>query len=122
MQPSNSIFHPDVAIYINAFEPAVQEKLLQLRSLVYTIVPEVEEGISYKMPCYKYKGVLFYMAAYKQHIGFYPTAAPIAHFAAQLSAYKTSKGAIQFPLDQDLPMALIKEIILFNLNRNRKVK
>ena len=120
MQTSNSIFHPAVATYINAFEPAVQEKLLQLRSFVYTIVPEVEEGISYKMPCYKYKGVLFYMAAYKQHIGFYPTAAPIAHFAAQLSAYKTSKGAIQFPLDQDLPMALIKEIILFNLYRKPK--
>ena len=114
------ILHEAVAAYINAFEPAVQEKLLQLRSLVYTIAPEVEEGISYKMPCYKYKGVLFYMAAYKQHIGFYPTAAPIVHFAAQLSAYKTSKGAIQFPLDQDLPMALIKEIILFNLNRKQK--
>jgi len=120
MQPSNSIFHPEVAAYINAFDPAVQEKLLQLRTCVFAMVPEVEEGISYKMPCYKYKGVLFYMAAYKQHIGFYPTAAPIAHFAAQLSAYKTSKGAIQFPLDQDLPMALIKEIILFNLNRKPK--
>jgi len=59
MQTSNSIFHPAVATYINAFEPAVQEKLLQLRSLVYTIVPEVEEGISYKMPCYKYKGGAF---------------------------------------------------------------
>lgn len=114
------ILNEAVAKYIEVFDPVVQEKLLQLRECVFKLVPNVEECISYKMPCYKCKGVLFYMAAYKQHIGFYPTAAPIAHFAPQLSAYKTSKGAIQFPLDQDLPMALIKEIILFNLNRKPK--
>jgi uncharacterized protein YdhG (YjbR/CyaY superfamily) len=112
--------HESVAAYLNTLEPSVKEKLLQIRACVFELIPDDEEGISYQMPAYKYKGLVLCMAAFKNHIGLYPTAAPIAHFAAQLSAYKTSKGAIQFPLDHDLPMALIKEIILFNLNRKQK--
>ena len=42
-------------------------------------------------------------AAYKNHIGFYPTASPIIKFKDKLTKYKTSKGAIQFPLDKPIP-------------------
>jgi uncharacterized protein YdhG (YjbR/CyaY superfamily) len=52
-----------------------------------------------------------YYAAYKAHLGFYPTNAPIAEFAAELAPYKTSKGAVQFPLDKPLPKGLIKKIV-----------
>jgi len=58
-----------------------------------------------------------YFAGYKGHIGFYPTAKPIEHFKELLMSYKTSKGAIQFNINEPLPIELIKEITCFRLNQ-----
>jgi len=62
-----------------------------------------------------------YYAAYKAHLGFYPTNAPIAEFAAELAPYKTSKGAIQFPLDKPLPKGLIKKIVQYRVTQIKLV-
>jgi len=71
------------------------------------------------MPAFKLNRVLVYFAAYKNHIGFYPTFTAIAEFKDQLVNYKTSKGAIQFPLNQELPIDLIKKIILYNKSKEK---
>ena len=70
------------------------------------------------MPAYKYHGVLVYFAAYKNHIGFYPTSEPIKVFAKEISVYKNSKGAVQFPLDKPLPHALIKRMVKYKMKYN----
>ena len=67
------------------------------------------------MPAFKLHGVLVYYAAYKEHIGFYPTAAPIEVFKNELSAYKWSKGAIQFPIGEPMPFDLITRIVKFRV-------
>jgi hypothetical protein len=64
--------------------------------------------------------MLVYFAGYKQHIGFYPTASPIAYFADEMSRYKTSKGAVQFPLDKPLPKQLIMRMVKFKLEENQR--
>ena len=64
------------------------------------------------MPAFKYKGKpLAYFAVFKNHIGFYPTASVIKAVENELSKFKYSKGAIQFPYDKKIPFALIKKII-----------
>lgn len=70
------------------------------------------------MPAYKQNGVLVYFAAHKNHIGFYPTALPIKVFADELTAYKCSKGAIQFPIDKPLPSDLIAKMVKFKVEGN----
>ena len=102
--------------YHQCFDAATQKKLQQLRKAIRKAVPQATESISYGMPAFKLKKPLAYYAVNKNHIGFYPTPNPILHFSKELASYKTSKGAVQFPLDQPLPLSLITEMVLFRAN------
>lgn len=92
--------------------------LEELRQAIKLAAPAAEEVISYQMPAFKYHGVLVYFAAYKHHIGVYPTSSGIAAFKKELSVYKGAKGSVQFPLDKPLPLALIKKIVKFRVKEN----
>jgi uncharacterized protein YdhG (YjbR/CyaY superfamily) len=96
----------------------VQTKLQGLRNTIKKAAPKAEEVISYNMPAYKLNGALVYFAAYKGHIGFYPTGSGIEAFTKELSAYEGSKGTVRFPLDQPLPMSLITQIVKYRVQKN----
>lgn len=104
--------------YIMGFPEKTQEILDQIRATIKASAPDAEELISYQMPSYKFKGILVYFAAYKKHIGFYPTGAGVSAFMDKLSAYKVSKGTIQFHLDKPIPVDLIAEIVKFRVAEN----
>ena len=89
-----------------------------MRAAIKQAAPKAEEVISYNMPALKLNGVLVYYAAYKNHIGFYPTPNVIRLLADQLATYQTSKGAIQFPIEKPLPIRLIKKIVKFRVFEN----
>ena len=116
----NNITFTSIDEYIVQFPIEIQEILETLRKVIKESAPDAEEKISYKMPTFTLHGNLVHFAAYKNHIGFYPTPSGIAAFTHQLSEYKTSKGAVQFPLDQPLPYELISEIVKFRIAENRK--
>lgn len=99
--------------YISSFPLDIQNKLEELRQLIKLTIPTATECISYNMPAYKEGKVLVYFAGYMKHIGFYPTANGISTFIDELSDYKTSKGAIQFPINKPYPEDLIRKIVLF---------
>ena len=101
--------------YHAAFPKNIQSILNSLRKTIKQAAPQAQEVISYNMPAFKQKNVLVYYAAHAQHIGFYPTEKPMVEFKNELTKYKTSKGAIQFPLDKKLPTTLIKKIVKFRL-------
>jgi uncharacterized protein YdhG (YjbR/CyaY superfamily) len=105
--------------YIATFPLDIQTRLQQLRAVIHEAAPEAEETISYQMPAFRQNGVLVYFAAFKNHIGFFPTAAGIEAFKDKLSGYKTSKGTIQFPLNQPLPVELVKEIVKTRVKQNQ---
>lgn len=112
---------PDsVEEYIASFAPEVSAKLTQLRQLIFEIAPEAEEKIAYGMPGYRCERVRFYFAGFAKHIGFYPGAACTHAFAERLSGYKTGKGSIQFPLKEELPLDLIRHIIVTRLTEGKK--
>lgn len=110
--------------YILHFPSEVQEILQALRKLVKDTVPEAEEKISYQMPTYYLNGNLIHFAAYKNHIGFYPTPSGIEAFKNELSNYKGAKGSVQFPIDKPMPFDLIRKIVEFRAleNKNKAVK
>ena len=108
--------------YIRGFPKDVQDKLQKLRHVIRKAAPDAQERISYRIPAFYLNGNLVYFAAYAKHIGFYPTASGIASFTKELSAYKSSKGAVQFPMDKPLPLDLVKKITEFRAQENRKKK
>ena len=101
--------------YIALQPPAVQKGLRLLRSTIRKAAPDAEEIISYNMPAYRQHAVLVYFAANKSHYGFYPTSSPMEAFKQKLAGYKTSKGAIQFPFNDPIPLKLITEIVKWRI-------
>ncbi len=117
MEPATS---KSVDEYISGFPPDIKEKLETIRKAIKESAPDAEETISYRMPAFKQNGVLVYFAAFKDHIGFFPTASGIEAFKHELSGYKWSKGTIQFPMDKPLPVDLVKRIVKFRVAENAK--
>ncbi|MGE5480866.1 MAG: iron chaperone [Chloroflexota bacterium] len=102
--------------YISSFPVDVQAKLRVILELVRKLAPDAEESISYQMPAFKLNGrPLVYFAAFKNHIGFYPTPSGITQFEEELSKFKKAKGSAQFPLNEPLPVELIEKIIRFRM-------
>lgn len=99
--------------YFSWFSPEIQAKLQQIRDTLRAALPEAKEVISYHMPAFKTTEVLVYYAAAKSHLGYYPTNSGVEEFKKELAEYVTSKGAIQFPYDVELPLDLIAQIAQF---------
>lgn len=104
--------------YIADFPQESQQLLIQLYKTIKASAPEAIEIISYSMPAFKLNGILVYFAAYKNHIGFYPTGSGIEAFKEEIKDYKTSKGTLQFPLNKPLPIDLITQIVKYRVNEN----
>jgi len=104
--------------YIASFPKHIQEILEEIRQAIREAAPDAEETISYQMPAFRLNGVLVYFAAFKNHIGFYPTSSGVAAFKAELSQYEVSKGTIRFPLGQPVPFNLIKKIVKYRVEEN----
>ena len=108
--------------YIAAFPPEVQERLKAIRQVIHEAAPQATEKISYQMPTFYLNGNLVHFAAFKSHIGFYPAPTGVEAFREEISQYKWSKGAVQFPLDQPVPYDLIRRMTEYRVAENMKLK
>jgi uncharacterized protein YdhG (YjbR/CyaY superfamily) len=104
--------------YIAGYPKDVQASLNQIRALIRKLAPKATETISYGIPTFRLNGNVVHFAAYKNHIGFYPTSSGVSAFKKELSGYPTSKGTVQFALDKPLPRALIRKIVQFRIKEN----
>ncbi len=105
--------------YIAGCPVEVRDRLQTLRRTIHEVAPEAEEAISYQMPAFKLNGNLVYFAAFQNHIGFYPIPTGIEKFKKELSVFKQGRGSVQFPNDQPLPLALIRNIVAFRVKENK---
>ena len=96
--------------------------LNQVRQTIREAAPEAQETINYQMPTFTMNGNLVHFAAFKTHIGFYPTPTGIEAFKEELSPYKGAKGSVQFPIDQPMPLSLIRRIVEYRVKENSKRK
>ena len=104
--------------YIRGYPPDVRKKLSDLRATIRKAAPDAVEKISYRMPTFFQKKNLVHFAAYDHHIGFYPAASGIAAFRDEMTQYVTSKGAVQFPIDEPLPLKLVARVVKFRVAEN----
>jgi len=104
--------------YIKGFPGPIQQLLEEMRETIRKAAPTAEEAIKYAMPTFVLNGNLVHFAAFKNHIGFYPAPSGIEAFKKELSAYEGSKGAIRFPLDKPLPLALVSKIVKYRVKNN----
>lgn len=119
MDTKNSGFS-SIDEYIATFPEDIQKRLQEVRAVIKASAPDAEEKISYQMPTFFLKGNLVHFAAFKNHIGFYPTPSGIEPFKEELSVYQGAKGSIRFPLDQPLPLELIGKIVKLRVAENLK--
>ncbi|MDH6371892.1 hypothetical protein CA600_03035 [Paenibacillus sp. VTT E-133280] len=114
------ITYESIDDYISKFPLELQEILNTIRKVIKEAAPDAKEKISYQMPTFALHGNLVHFAAFKNHIGFYPTPNGIEAFREELSVYKGAKGSIQFPLNQPMPYELISKIVKFRVAENIK--
>jgi uncharacterized protein YdhG (YjbR/CyaY superfamily) len=113
----------DIDSYIASFPEETRALLKQIRTTIRKAAPEAKEIINYGMPTFTLKGNLVHFAAFKNHIGFYPTPSAIEAFKKELSVYEGAKGSVQFPLAKPIPFDLISRIVEFRVKENlKKVK
>jgi len=109
-----------IAEYIKAAPKEAQEKLREMRACIREAAPGVRESLKWGMPAFSYRRILVTFAAFKHHIGFYPTPSAVKCFAKNLLRFKTAKGSIQFPLDKPLPLPLIRKIAAFRVRESNE--
>jgi uncharacterized protein YdhG (YjbR/CyaY superfamily) len=108
--------------YIASYPKNVQEILEKLRHIIKESAPMAQETINYGIPTFKLKGNLVHFAAFKNHIGFYPTPPGIIAFKKELSSFKQAKGSVQFPIDKPIPFDIIKKIVIWRVKENLSKK
>jgi uncharacterized protein YdhG (YjbR/CyaY superfamily) len=101
--------------YIALFPKDIQAILEKIRATIKKAAPAAQETINYQMPTFTLHGNLVHFAAFKSHIGFYPTPSGIENFKKELSSYEGAKGSVRFPLDKPIPYALIGKIVKFRV-------
>ncbi len=104
--------------YVATFPDDIKEILEKIRTVIKKAAPDAREKISYHIPTFAQEGNLVHFAAFKGHIGFYPTPSGVEAFKEQLSGYEYSKGAIRFPIDRPIPYELIRKMVLFRVREN----
>ena len=116
---STAVKFKTVEEYLSSL-PADKKRLVkEMRKTIKAAAPEAEELISYNMPALRFHGMLVYYAAWKEHIGFYGVSASIVNvFKKELAPYKISRGTVQFPLDEPLPVDLITKIVRHRVQEN----
>ena len=106
--------------YIEAAPKEAGEKLREMCACIREAAPGAKESLKWGMPAFSYRRILVTFAAFKHHIGFYPTPSAVEAFAKNLSRFKTAKGSIQFPLEKPLPLPLIRKITAFRVRESNE--
>src|SRR5882762_2151242 len=89
-----------------------------MRACIRAAAPGAKESLKWRMPAFSYQRILVTFAAFKHHIGFYPTPSAIKAFEKSLAKYTTANASVQFPLDKPLPLDLIAKITKFRVKES----
>ncbi len=108
----------DIDEYIATLPTDVQSIMQKIRSTIQAAAAEAKEAIKYQIPTFTLNGNLVHFAAFKKHIGFYPTPSGIEKFQEELSQYESAKGSVKFPLNQAIPYGLIRKIVEFRVKES----
>ena len=108
----------NITEYINAAPGKSRKKLREMRACIRAAAPGTRESLKWGMPAFSYRRILVTFAAFKHHIGFYPTPSALKAFAKDLSKFVTADASIQFPLEKPLPLSLIRKITAYRVRES----
>jgi len=108
----------NVTEYINAASKEAQKKLREMRACIRAVAPGAGESLKWGRPAFSYERILVMFAAFKNHLGFYPTPPAVKAFAKELAEFATASASIQFPIDKPLPLSLIRKITAFRVRES----
>ncbi len=121
MAPPKASARPKtVTEYIAAASKEARPKLREIRKCIRAAAPGAVEELKWNMPAYSYKRILVMFAGFKNHVSLFPTASAVRAFKKEMAKFNTSPGTVQFPLDQPLPLALIRKITAFRVKESRE--
>jgi uncharacterized protein YdhG (YjbR/CyaY superfamily) len=120
MESASKTKFKTVEEYFAAQPSANRVKLEEMRSTILAAAPGAVEVISYNIPAFQLNGLLVWYAGFKKHIGFYPRVSAMEAFKKELARYESAKGSVQFPLEEPLPVALIKKMVQFRVKENKE--
>jgi uncharacterized protein YdhG (YjbR/CyaY superfamily) len=103
--------------YLARIEEPKKSTLESLRRTILEIIPESEQCITYQVPTFKVGGKsVAGFAAYKNHCSYFPMSGSVLkQLGDELARYKTSSGALQFPVDKPLVKAFVRKLIKIRL-------
>ena len=120
---ARSVAPRNVNEYVARVPEPARSTLSKLRAIIRSAVPlDATESISYRIPAFRYNGLLLWYAAFSDHCSLFPTASVIAAFKKELKGFSTSKGTIHFPLDKPLPATLVRKIVKARVAQKIAVK
>jgi uncharacterized protein YdhG (YjbR/CyaY superfamily) len=122
MTPAGKAPFASIDDYIKTFPEGVQRILQKVRATIREAAPEAVEAIRYQMPTFTQNGHLVHFAAFKNHIGLYPTPSGTQAFKTELSRYKGGKGSVRFPLNEPIPYDLVRKIVIFRMKEQQAKK
>ena len=114
----------DVDEYLASVPEPARSTLNKVRAAIRSAAPpEATEGISYRIPTFRYKGGLVAFAAFSKHCSLFPMSLSVmAAFKNELKDFQVSKGTIRFPVDKPLPAALVKKLVKARVAQNEQKK
>jgi uncharacterized protein YdhG (YjbR/CyaY superfamily) len=120
----STIIPATVDEYLASVPEPARSTLNKIRAVIRSVVPaEATECISYRIPTFKYKGMLVAFAAFSNHCSLFPmNATLIGEFSDELKNFQTSKGTIRFPVDKPLPASLVKKLVKLRIEVNERKK
>jgi uncharacterized protein YdhG (YjbR/CyaY superfamily) len=109
----------EVDDYLAALDQPKRRTLDALRTSILDVVPDAEQCISYNHPAFRVQGkVVAGFAAFKNHLSYLPHSGSVfPEMRQELSGYKSSTGALQFPIDQPLPRTLVEQLITIRMRQ-----
>ena len=103
----------DIDAYIKLQPESVRGLLTELRLTIKKAVPEAEELISYRMPAFRFHGMLIWFATFNKHYSIFVPRSVLTDFKEELKPFELSesKAAIKIPLDKPVPVQLLTRIV-----------
>ena len=115
-----SLAAKDVDSYLDGLEDPVRLMLDRLRQVIRAAAPAAEEIISYRMPAYRYHGMLVYFAAFQKHCSLFVARNKFEYFKEELAPFKTVNSVIQFTVEHPLPDDLVRRIVELRVSENKE--
>ena len=111
----------EVEAYLARVSEPARTTLEKMRAMIRAAAPkDATEAISYGIPSFQFNGGLVWYAAFKKHCSFFPMDHSLEEeFAEELKKYKTSKGTLQFPVDEPLSKKLVTRIVKARVTLNK---